>query len=432
MKINFKNRFSYYLNIFIMIGIIFSMQIWIGYIVIKSASINDSDRSLKTLTERIQSDIAFENGKWDISKYASDPLTPNPHGSSGFIYPLYIITKDGFVIERNLPIGGLLDSSDFKHLKLYTSPQYVDGITNEKWRVHSKVLSNGSGEVGIIFLAHYNPTQSDTEVIDKDLDDTLKNIEPRIKYTEQGLDVSGVDIRNIPYDISMEIVTTYNKVIINNGRTPAFIDPSYVHSEFNNGLRFINDVNTNEPYLARTTVLKEDNGAPLGIIVMGSSLKLLEQILKKFLWFSAGLDFLLLVPIFAFVIKYVKPRSGAFVPTIKNGNTDIEPQKIIFDKNSSSVLVDNQSFGLPYASNQFALCETLFSKPNKRWEQDEILEALGEEIALKNNRKIYDAAIAINKRLSFKLIFYSGKTYQINPEYLPAIIGKGDSPSSHK
>jgi hypothetical protein len=423
---NLVNKYSKYLNFFLIFGIIFSLQIWLSYIFIAKYSINDSDKELKYFINRVQSDINYSNGKWDISKYVSDPLTPNPHGSGGYTNPLYIITNDGFVIERNSPIGGLLDSSDYKHLKLYTEPQYTTGIANEKWRVKSKILYYKNKEVGILFVAHYNPSQYDTEAIDIDLNETINRIESDIKFTDTSIDVSKVDIRYIPYDISFEVVDTFNKVLFNNGRTPTYIDSSYVHDEFRKNLREIKDIYTGENFLVQTSLLRDNEGKPSGIIVAGTSLKLLNNILNKFILISLIIDILLIGPIVWIAIRLINKNS------LFNKIKSLKPINIKFDKHNSTITVDKNKLDLPYASNQYYLCEKLFSKPNKRWEQDELLESFGEEVKPENNRKIYDAAIAINKRLSIKLITYHEKTYRINSEYLPAVLQASESSVIHK
>jgi hypothetical protein len=421
MKTQIK-KYSVFFNSLLLVGTIMSIQAWMGYLIIKNTVTGSYDTLLLSLIGRVKSDIMYENGKWDISKYVSDPLTPNPHGSDGFTNPLYIITNEGFVIERNTPIGGLLDSSDYKHLKIYTTPQYVDGITDERWRVHAKLLMKDKKEMGLIFVAHYNPSEFDTESIDIDLERTISQIESGVKYSNDMLDVSNVDIRNVLYDISLEIVDNYNKVLLNNGRVPTFIDPSYVHDQNIGKTKVVNDVYSNERYLVKTEPLNDNYGNSKGIIVAGHSFESLGSILKRYLQLCLIFEVLLLLPVGYVVSKFFdinfQRRSGS----PDNTASKKLPNKISFDKKQSAIYIDDRKFNLPYASNQYYLCETLFSKPTKRWEQDEILKVFGEEIAIENNRKIYDAAIAINKRLSIKLIIYSGKTYQINPELVSMLL----------
>src|SRR5438105_565827 len=112
-------------KVFLSLAFLFVLQISLGHFLIKSFSIDDTKKSLDVLTARIQNDLKYKNKSWDTRMYAADPYTPHPTGSSGFTTPLYILATDGFVIERNQPINGYLDSSDFKHILSFKSPQTI-------------------------------------------------------------------------------------------------------------------------------------------------------------------------------------------------------------------------------------------------------------------------------------------------------------------
>jgi DNA-binding response OmpR family regulator len=84
--------------------------------------------------------------------------------------------------------------------------------------------------------------------------------------------------------------------------------------------------------------------------------------------------------------------------------------------------MNEQIIQIPYASNQYYIMTALFSNPKKRWEQDEILEKFGEVESEEGWRKVYDAHLAINRKVGFKLIDYRDKLFRINPEYLSAIV----------
>ena len=144
------------------------LQIGITYIFVRQSSLNQIYDSFMSLSQRIQHDIKYDQGKWDTKLYNADPFTPYPHGSSGFSQPLYIITSEGFVIERNRPISGLLDSSDFKHLLSFSRPQSISTVTNENWRVLSSPIRNKARTIGVVLVAFYNPSTSQ-------LDDVIKS-----------------------------------------------------------------------------------------------------------------------------------------------------------------------------------------------------------------------------------------------------------------
>jgi hypothetical protein len=75
----------------------------------------------------------MENG---ILQFILQTLTPHPW-NRGFPDPIYIISLDGFVIERNALIH-LLDSGSLQFVSQFNSPQTVSGSTFEQRRVLSK------------------------------------------------------------------------------------------------------------------------------------------------------------------------------------------------------------------------------------------------------------------------------------------------------
>ncbi len=103
-----------------------------------------------------------------------------------------------------------------------------------------------------------------------------------------------------------------------------------------------------------------------------------------------------------------------------------KPQKlkIKFDEKESKINANGKQIKIPYAKNQYYLCKALFSKPKKRWENDELLEEFGIDIeGSKIKRQAYDAMIAINEKVEKAidirdLILYENKTFRLNPKYL--------------
>jgi hypothetical protein len=94
---------------------------------------------------------------------------------------------------------------------------------------------------------------------------------------------------------------------------------------------------------------------------------------------------------------------------------------ICFDKKDSEIKVDEKNYTIPKDTNQFYLCKALFSNLKKEWEQDEILEIMGESFSAKNTRKIYDAKLAINKKIGIKLIEHENKKYFISKSFIEKI-----------
>jgi hypothetical protein len=404
-----------FVGLLVFISLLLAIQLLIGFVVIHSSTLKRISDTLNNYVSRVQSDISYVDGKWDTLKYLSDPMTPHPNGSSGYLNPLYIVTTEGFVIERNLPINGLLDSSDFKHLAEFNEPQFIQAITNEKWRVLSKVIGKDGKMLGVIFVSYYNPPEANIFEVDKTLQKNINNIESKIEYKNEDIIISSLDIRSIGYDVSFEVVTTFNKVLLNNGRTPSFIDSSYIFDEFKRGQRIIKDTINQEPFLVQSHPVLDQLASPRAVIVSAISLKELYSVLKNYFILSVLFDILSFLPLTFLSYLIIKPALHNYFTEIRSRK--VLPKKILFNKKASDLSLDDRKIEIPYASNQYYFCEALFTHPKKRWEQDELLERLGENLGTKNFRKLYDTALAINKKVGFKLIEYKDKTFFVNPQF---------------
>lgn len=96
---------------------------------------------------------------------------------------------------------------------------------------------------------------------------------------------------------------------------------------------------------------------------------------------------------------------------------------VTFDKQKPALLVGVKEVAIPYQTNQYFLCETLFGSKKMRWENDELLEKFGSDAETTEvKRQPYDAYLAVNKKVKREtgindLILYEAKTYRINPKY---------------
>lgn len=385
-------------------------QTIVTYLFLRHIAFEDIKDSLRELQDRIRNDMHIKRGQWDTSLYNADPRTPHPSGSNGFTTPLYIITSSGFVIERNQPISGLLDSADFKHMNAFSRPQTLAIVTNDRWRVLSKPILNSDKEiVGLISVAYHNPNEVILESIDKTLGDNLNKINASVRISGKTIDVSKVDVRNIRYDIAFEIVSIYNKVLLQNGRTPTFIDPSYVENELQNAsTRIIKDARTADEFLISTKSIKDSQGNSQGIVLVGQSLHSVNETLNTYLIFSLIFSFAVLFPVFIWISGKKFQKANKDLPSEKH------PKSVIFNVKESVIRVDGNNISIPYATNQYYLCKALFSHPNKRWELDELLIKFGEDPSSQNWRKVYDAAVLVNKRVGFRLISYADKTFRLS------------------
>ncbi len=400
---------------------VFLFQVLLSYIVIQQTALADVKHFLETLNERVRHDLRYENGKWDTAAYNSDPFTAYPNSSSA--YPLYIVTSDGFVIERSKPIHGLLDASDYKHLMNFQTPQMINTITNEQWRVFSEPILRNGQTYGVILVSSYNPDPTQLEKLDQQLRESAQRLNSTIEIKNGELDTSKIDVRNIHYSVSFEVVSRFNKVLANDGRTPSFIDTSYVADQLNKSpYNNVEDTLSEEEFLTYTQPILDSNKQVVGIVVVGRSTQSLERTLQTYLLSSLGVGVLLTIPLSLVLIFLLKDELQIVLAAQEQEQEAAnQPRAIRFDKKASAILVNDKKYEIAYASNQYYICKALFSNPKKRWEQDELLEAMGEDFASENSRTVYDASLAINRKVELKLIMYQDKTYFINPHLVDLV-----------
>ncbi len=402
----------------ILIILFLFFQILISHFALQNASINYARQNLAYLIQRVGNDLEFSGDKWDTKRYLADPLTPHPSGSSGFNKTLYIITTDGFVIERNLPVNGYLDSSDFKHLLKFTTPETVDFVTNEKWRILTKPILKDGEVLGVITASFYNPETSDITLIDNSLNENIRLLESEVYVENNNINTSKIDVRNINYNISFEIVDKYNRVLLNNGRTPSFIDPSYVQSEFKNGDQVVTDKVNSVKYIAKKQVIRNSSNQPVGIIIAAEKIDIADNLFNEFITTYLLLE----IALIAFIIVFYNSRKALTkIDILKNNIVSKTPKSIIFDKKNLNINIDGEKIDIPYSSNQYYLCDAVFSYPKKIWAIDELLSKFGEEPESKNWRKIYDTVITTNKKCGLKLIVFKNKSIYFNPQLLKSL-----------
>lgn len=415
MKNILKNKNTFF-RISLLILFVLLLQVSITYVGLKEILIQEDKEFIKEMIKIIKNDMKYTNGQWDTTLYNSNPLTPYPNASSTF--PLYVITSDGFVIERSKPINGYLDTSDLKQLLEFETPETINTVTNEKWRILSKPVIVNGNTVGAVVVSYYNPEDQIIESIDKKLDDNLKKIEKSVHFENNQLLVKDFDVRNIDYSVSFEVVNKFNKLVINNGRLPAFIDPSYVNNELNNtNLRTINDLETSEEFVVRSEAIYDDNGNPIGIVVVGKSIEPINRTLADYILLTFIIAVSLTLPIIVVTLIILRWEIKEIF-----ADSNEPPQKTIkklsFDAKSGTLIVDEETIEIPHDTNQYYLSKAIFGSPKRKWEHDELLEKLGEGFDNMNTRKIYDTMNAINKKSGVKLIIYADKKYSLDPRFL--------------
>ena len=393
----------------------------VGFFTVRHIFLQQTEKELKTFTGRVAQGLTYQNGTWDTSRYAADPQTPHPSGSSGFSTPLYIISADGFVIERNSPISGVLDTSDFNHLNAFTKPQTIKLLTKDQWRLYSKPISQNGKTLGIVVVGLYHPEKYIPEVADQKLNMTIEYLLSKSTVSNGEINVSEIDLRNIDYDVSFEIVTNYNKVLLNNGRMPTFIDKSYVHNELKNGTstRTVTDPTQRKDYMVVSQPLYDHSRTVTGVVVAARPLDFIPNVIINALWIVIGFGILVAAAI-GFLLHRMIAKTARELPEFYatlSKNKPL-PERISFDRESGELLIDGTTISLPPSSNQYLLCKTIFSNSQKHWTARELLNAFGGGGA--DSRKVYDAMVLINKKvesvLPVRLIEVHEKTYFLNPD----------------
>jgi hypothetical protein len=397
--------------------IFYLSQLFVGGFVVYFVAINQTQSYLQTVIERAKEDISYNNGKWNMQRYNADPYMEDN--------PTYIVDTNGYVLDRWLPVHGFLDTSDVKHLLSYQKPQTVLSPANQIWRILSVPIIKHGQTIGVTTVAQYNPQNSDLGVIDDRLNSTAQFIQSKITFTsDDSISVQNLDVRDIRYDVSFQVVDRFNNIIAksNNSnsidRIPNYVDNSYVGDLLNTSqTRIVKDVVNNESFYLVTSPIYDANHFVIGAIVVGRSISYISDILRSFMLAESGLGFIAFVLLSLIVYKVIDRsllRFGVHIPTHTFSH-------ISFDKKKSAILIDEDTVAIPYATNQYYLCEALFSSPKKRWEIDELLERFG-ELDTASWRKVYDAMNIVNKKVSsyidMKLIVAREKTYQINPSLL--------------
>lgn len=376
-------------------------------------SLFQTNQILSHIIQRVQEDVKLQDGKWDTSLYNADPQLPG-------VAPLYILASDGYVIERWKPITGFLDASDFKHLLSFTTIQTIQTGTNQDWRIFSRPIEKDGIKLGVITVSYFHPTTQDLSNIDKELLFAAETISNQITIEQETIFVREFDPRNIPFQISYQIVNSYNKIILksNNSnsidRLPNFIDPSYIAEQLRApSFKLFKDQKNNEFFLLKSSALLNESGHTIGVIVAGVSIdKMIDLIIM----------YLLIMSLFGFMII---PTVTVFryCQTQRQQHKKNDLFSLSFDKKNSIIFINDKKIPIAFATNQYYLCKSIFDNPNKRWEADELIDKFGEESHQNSWRKVYDAMNLINKKvaseLNQKLIVLDSKTYRLNPNLIP-------------
>jgi hypothetical protein len=384
----------------------------IGGFMIYFSSLQYTKNELNRIVKRMHEGIQYENGAWNLFYLDSDPELPgsNPH---------YILSANGYVIERWRPISGYLDTANLDYILSFSAPQTVTTPLKEKWRVFTRPIKNENDTVGGILVARYISDEENTQLTDQKILHNMKLIESKLKFKNDSIDVSALDFRNTNYDIAVKIVDKYNQLLAktNNSnskdRAPNYIDKSYVRQEIRSkGEKILRDSKTHEPFLVMNSPIYDKSNRPVGTIIVAKSLSFLEYILKSYLLSALALSAIIL-PITWYIDFLIKNHARSSV--------------ISFNKTQGILFIESTPVEIPINSHQYHLTRLLFENPGKAVDADEISvhfeEPEDQEGSLR--RKVYDAMLLVNKKveplINGKLFVIQNKQFVINPEYLTNI-----------
>lgn len=414
-------------KLLLLLSFCFIIFLIINYWYIQWISYNRITKNISRSMQQIAIDLEYKNGVLDATKYFQDSDTPVDK-------PLYILTSEGFVVERLNPIDGFLDTSQISYLNELTTAQTITTPANTTWRVVSKpIVINGKQE-GSILTAYFDPKEDIKNEIDTQLQSVSEDLLSLLNFQDGILSAHKIKTRNIPYSIYFSIVDRFNKVIKEDGGPPAYIDRSFVARELTQRKsRVIKNAKTGESFFVLSQPVYDLNNNSVGVIIMAEPLTYLQEFFRYQRNFSI-VSALIVVIMSIFLLVYIFGRE---IKKAVQEKTDqllrevsikkyLNPNSIIFDKKYSLLQCDSHSISIEYGSKQYDLCRSLFSFPKKRWELDEILEKNHMSDHDVNSRTFYDAMLRINNKvmslIGIKLIMYENKTFRINPDLLPKIV----------
>ncbi len=363
---------------------------------------NQLKDDLENLTAIIKSDISYQDGQWDITKYLNDSQIPNN-------LPLYIITSEGFVIDRRNIIPNFLDTSDLRFSSSFQIPQTIVSPVGETWFMYSKPITRDRLTYGTILLAYHQPEYSSINEIEIQLKDLGRMIDSQININQNNLDLTTFDHKTVSSKISYQIVDTENKVLTTSGPIPSYVDRSYLalykKLEF---LRF-------GEYLVHTSPITKDN-RQLGVIISALKTEDIPLMLVNRAIIPLAVGILILV-----LAAYILSRNKS-TPTAQN-------YLLTFSRKDSTLSYQNKTINIPLDSNQYYVLVALFSKPQKRWETDELAEIIFGQDYIENMkiywRKIYDAVRSINQKTTNtfgqKIIETESKTFRLRSHLVDSI-----------
>lgn len=402
--------------------VVMALQLVFFATVLCVTAINQTRNFISTINNRVREDIHYkQDGTWDTTAYDTDPEIPGN-------YRLYVITKDGYVIDRWRPINGYLNTSDLRYLLNYQQPGTTRSITGQSWRLYTLPIKNNEGTVvGGITTGSYNFTDDTVPSTDTKLTTIAQQLAKDVRVKGSDIDTSPINVREVPPGISFQIVDSSNTIHVKSDNSssidcmPNYIDPSYITRELGSpAFRQLKDKYTHDLFVARSHPVYDAKGNAVATVIVARSVSPNLVVLKVYIFANILIDALLIGLTMSLRDRWAKYFSKGLDQQQANELLSLdEITSIRFDKSGCTLLINNCCVPITYATNQYYMCLALLGAPKKKWHTDELLEKFGETNFRDGWRKIYDSMTSINKKtsviMSERLIVSINKTYQINP-----------------
>ena len=422
----------------LLVGFSFLFFLIINLLYIHWASYHDVKESLKQTSDRIAADLVLKNAGWDTSTYVNDNTLPQN-------LPIYLFSTYGFIIDRENPISGFLDTSNFQTSSSFILPSTVVTPANESWRLYSRPIIKNNNVVGVVTVGYYQPEESALPQIDANLLSTAEALAAKVGITDKGLDAKSIDERSVSIKLSFEIVDTFNRTVKSVGGLPSYIDQSYLADLQRQQFKSVIDTVTGDSYLVSVRPLYDDNKVIAGVLVNGYPLRDVQRNFRNQLIFSVGSGLLVVILLIIALGYLIRKELRRLIQETREMVQNILPistkgMGLVFDKDMGIISLGDKKLDVPIRTKQYYICKVLFSKPNKTWENDEIIDKLppeaieieagdtyefdpGDNTDQKRARMIYDAIRSLNEKgkplFGSDVILLRGGTYRVNPSIQP-------------
>lgn len=386
----------------IILGMSFVIFAGINIFVLKYVGLNNLEKNLTAHNKKVANNLSYVDGSWDIQSYLHDE-------SINRLQPLYIITSEGFFIDRRFPITDFLDTSDYHFASSFVTPQLITTPTGNSWIMYSRYIINNSINYGVLTLGLPSSVPSQTEELSRLIITSADSLLSQIQISHNEIDPTKITTKNLSNLISFQIINNTSQILYNFGNLPSYIDRSRVSQLIHKQYANVTDKKSHRQYLLAVAPLRF-NGLNQGVVISGLPLDSFSDNFKIY-------TLVLLVSLFGLYLFLNNFMS-------RQNKKPSKSLSLKFDKSHQCLVYNQQILSLPLNSNQYYLAKLLVAHPNKIFETDELAELIFGSTDFSLNRKywrqLYDSARLLNgkfiNKFGKKLVITSSKSFILNPD----------------